>query len=50
MSKAELARKIAQELYNKLDNRGCFNGIDEEIMDEINEEMLKTIVSLLPGE
>jgi len=41
------ARSIWRYIEVNLDGRGCFNGIDDETMDELRNDQIARIASLL---
>lgn len=43
------AAEIINNLMKDLGDRGVFNGIDDDLMLEIHEEMLETIIRALSG-
>ncbi len=47
MTFEERAKLIWQHIESDLDDRGCFNGIDNEVMDELRQSQIERIVSLL---
>lgn len=48
MRDIERAKAIWDAVYNNLYDRGCFNGIDDEIMEEIHDDLIATIADELP--
>lgn len=44
---ADLAEKIWAAVKDNLDDRGCFDGVDNETMDEVTGEQVITIRLLL---
>jgi hypothetical protein len=43
MTISQKVSELADAIISELDDRSCFNGIDEDIMEEIREEVTKII-------
>lgn len=43
MDVEEFAKDLWKALYLSLDDRGCFNGIDEETLIDLAKEQVETI-------
>lgn len=37
------AKTLWNEIENNLDDRGCFNGIDEDVMSELRSDLINII-------
>lgn len=48
--KKPTAKQIWKLIESNLDNRGCFNGIDEETMRDLRREQLQSIAALIGEE